>query len=213
MIATDIVTIDIRTFFTVGHEITTSTRKIGQRKGIYIVTCKSGKWTAARTVAKIVARDRSAVRREDRPDRRHNCAATRELISARRSRSQQLTEIADAHSCSRYRNCLWIAGATKDRSAVALTVQREEEERAVTAVIKHWPAFAWSRQVNWTTNRAVIVVLHIVWHWRRSRIVKPACGRTPKPSLIDLADRSMNFIATRFERGRDDATTGASRLC
>src|SRR6185369_11106358 len=103
-----------------------------------------------------------AVRREDRSDRCVHGAAARERVSSHGARPQQFTEIANAHSCRWDRHGTRIAGAAEDGCAVALAVERKEEERTIAAVVKRRRAFAEARQEDWTADRAVVIVGHVV---------------------------------------------------
>src|SRR5262249_7117561 len=121
------------------------TRQIRQRKRVNVRERKGREAAATRTVAQIVAGDRSAVRGEDRSLRRHDRTAARELISSRSARSQEFAEITDAHSCSRHWYRVGIARAAENRCAVALAVEREEEERTIASVVERRRAFTGSR--------------------------------------------------------------------
>src|ERR1044072_8125325 len=152
MVDAHVVTVHVRVFFAVRDEIAARTRKVRQRKRVDVIERKLREATAARTVAQVVAGNGRAVRREDRSNWRVYTAAAGEFVSTRRAWLQQLTEITEAHSRGRNRYRIWIAGAAKNRRAVALSVQREEEERTIATIEKRWRAFAEARQENWTTD-------------------------------------------------------------
>src|SRR5689334_3479084 len=166
MIDADVVTIDDRVFLAVGREVSADAGKIRERECIQVILRKARKPAAARTVAQIITRNRSAVRSEDRADRCRDFAATGKLILAGRSRLQQLAEIANTHSRRRHRHTERIARATKNRRTVSLPVQREEEERTVATVIQSRTTFTKVRQEDWTTDGAVEVMSYVVRHRR-----------------------------------------------
>src|SRR6185369_202532 len=128
-------------------------------------------------------------------------------IALGNSRPQQFAEITDTHSCRRHRHGLRIASAIKDWCAVSLPVQREKEERTIATIVEMLSTFAKTRQKDWTTNRAVVVVGNVIRHRRRSRIVKLGCCRAQKSALINLTNGAMNYIAAGLESRGDDAAT------
>src|SRR6185369_4125958 len=153
-----------------------------------------------------ISRNGRAVRREDRSTDRIDRTATGKCVMHERfGRVQELAEITDTHLCRRHGNGLRVARAIENRRAVPLTVEREEEERTIATVVKMFSAFAKTRQEDWSTNRAVVVVGNIIRHRRRSRIVKLGCCRTQKSTLIYLTNSAMNVIAARLESRGDDA--------
>src|ERR1700754_633735 len=211
MIDADVVTVDVRVFRAICQKVAAGARKGRQRKRIDIGECKLRKAAAARTVTQIVTGNRRSVRREDRSARCDHRAAAGQLISYRIIRLQEFAKVADAHSRCRHRHRrIWIAGAAEDRRGISLTIQRVEKERTIAAIVKSRSAFTRSRQEDWTTDSAVEVVRNVVRHWQRTRIVKSARSGAEKTALVDLADGSMNVVATGLERRRDDATAGAS---
>src|SRR6185503_955204 len=118
MIDADVVAVDDRVFLAVGFEVAADARQIRQRERIDVVAREGGESSTARTITQVVTGNRRAVGGEDRADRRDDVAAAREPVSASRSWLQQLAEIADTHSGSRYRHAQRIAGTAEDRRTV-----------------------------------------------------------------------------------------------
>src|SRR5215213_8375392 len=129
MIDAYVVAVDDRVFLAVGFEVSANPGKVRQWECVQVVSRESGEPTTARTIAQIVTRNRSTVWGEDRADRCDDVAAAREPVSTSCSRLQQLAKIANTHSCRWHRHTQRIARAAKDRRAISLPVQREEEER------------------------------------------------------------------------------------
>ncbi len=210
MIDADVVTVDNGVFLAIGLKVSPDAREIRQRKGIQVVSRKGRKPAAARTIAQVVTGNRSAVWSEDRADRCVDWATAGELVITGGSWLQQLTEIAKTHSRRRHRHAQRIACAAKDRSAVSLAVQWEEEERSVATVIPGLTTFTEPRQKDWTTDRAVKVMRYVVGYRLWSRIVKLRRRSAQEAALIDLTCRPVKIVLTRFESRGDNAATGAS---
>src|SRR5688572_14093083 len=166
MIDADVVAVDVRAFRAIGDKVSARSWKIWKRERVDVITRKCREWAATRTITKIVSGDRGPVGCEDRSERRGDSTATCKRELAQDSRLQQLTEVANPHSGCRHRNGLRVTSAAEDRRAVSLSVKGKEKERTIAAVVKRWSTFAGSWQEDWTTNGGVIVMRHVVWHWR-----------------------------------------------
>src|SRR5205085_12298103 len=90
--------------------------------------------------------------------------AAGEWIYAQIAGSQELAEVAGGHLGGRHGRGLRIACAAEDGRAVALPVEREEEEGAIAPIVETLAAFAEARQEDGPADRAIVVVRHVVRH-------------------------------------------------
>src|SRR6185503_12016735 len=123
MIDADVVAVDVRAFRAVGHKVSSRAWKVWKWKRVHIIKRECREWSAARTIAKIVSWNRCSIRREDGSDWRGYGSTSGQREQAARSGSEQLAEIADAHSRRWHRHRLRIASAAEDRRTVSLSVQ------------------------------------------------------------------------------------------
>src|SRR6185503_1598879 len=122
MVDADIVAIDDCVFLAIGLEVSADARKIREWERIQVVSRKGRKTSAARTIAQVISRNRSAVWSEDRADRCYDVTAAGEPVCTSRSRLQQLAEVTKTHSCRWHWHAKRIARAAKDRRTVSLSV-------------------------------------------------------------------------------------------